>query len=107
MKWTNSDIVYASCWVPRAGLELAQKSMIKKGLTTMKNKNGNTAKIEVLRSCLEKAGNMQSTLNIKNKNGGTRPNEEVQRNSFTDQMFINQHICMEAACQMGKFFASL
>lgn len=42
---------------------------------------------------------MQSTLNIKSKNGRARPNGEVQRNSFTDQMFTNQHICMEAACQ--------
>lgn len=65
----------------------------------MKTKNENTVKIEVLRSCLEKAGNMQSTLNIKSKNGGTRQNGEFQRNSFTDQMLMNQHICMEAACQ--------
>lgn len=99
MQWINSDIVYASCWVPRAGLELAQESMIEKGPTTVKTKNENTAKIEVLRSCLEKAGDMQSTQNIKSKNGGTRPNGEFQRSSFTDQMFMNQHLCMEAACQ--------
>lgn len=75
----------------------------------MKNKNGNTAKIEVLRSCLEKAGDMQSSLNTKSKNGRTKPKGEVQRNSFTDQMCMNQHICIEAACQknMGMFFASL
>lgn len=44
MQWINSDIVYASCWVPRAGLELAQESMIEKGPTTVKTKNENTAK---------------------------------------------------------------
>lgn len=69
----------------------------------MKNKNGNTAKMDVLRSCLEKAGDMQSTLNIKSKNGRTRPNGEVQRNSFMDQIFVNQRICMEAACQKKKW----
>lgn len=42
---------------------------------------------------------MQSTLNTKSKNGRTRPKEEVQRNSFTDQMCMNQHIYIEAACQ--------
>lgn len=81
-------------FVPAAGyqnsdyLELVEESMVRKGSTTLTNKNGNTTKMESLGSCLKKAGDIQSPWRYRAGKAGLDQMREVQRNSCMDQMLI-------------------